>query len=55
MQRERPALMLIVEHNMDFIMGLCDRIVVMHQGAVLEEGPPAAIQASQRVIEAYLG
>ncbi len=55
MQKERPALLLIVEHNMDFIMGMSDRIIVMHQGAVLEEGPPAAIQASQKVIEAYLG
>jgi ABC-type branched-subunit amino acid transport system ATPase component len=55
MQREHPALVLIVEHNTDFIMSLCDRIIVMHQGTVLEEGPPAAIQKSDRVIEAYLG
>ncbi|MCC7425756.1 MAG: ABC transporter ATP-binding protein [Alphaproteobacteria bacterium] len=52
---ERGGLFLIVEHNMEFIMGLARHIVVMHQGAVLEEGPPAAIQASARVIEAYLG
>ena len=46
---------LIVEHNMEFIMGLADHIVVMHEGAVLEEGPPASVQASARVIDAYLG
>ena len=54
-QREAPAVVLIIEHNMEFIMDISERIIVMHQGAVLEEGPPAAIQASPRVIEAYLG
>ncbi len=54
-QRERPAVVLIIEHNMEFIMDLSERIVVMHHGTVLEEGAPAAIQASPRVIESYLG
>jgi branched-chain amino acid transport system ATP-binding protein len=54
-QRERPTVFLIVEHNMEFIMGLSERIIVMHQGAVLEEGPPESIQISPRVLEAYLG
>ena len=40
---------------MEFIMSLASHILVMHQGRVLEEGPPAAIQKSQRVIDAYLG
>jgi len=52
---ERQIVLLIVEHNMEFIMSLASHILVMHQGRVLEEGPPAAIQASRRVIEAYLG
>ncbi len=52
---ERKIVLLVVEHNMEFIMSLASHILVMHQGRVLEEGPPAAIQASQRVIEAYLG
>jgi neutral amino acid transport system ATP-binding protein len=47
--------LLIVEHNMEFIMNISERIVVMHQGAVLEEGSPAEVQESQRVIDAYLG
>jgi ABC-type branched-subunit amino acid transport system ATPase component len=52
---ERQIVLLIVEHNMEFIMSLASHILVMHQGRVLEEGPPAAIQANPRVIEAYLG
>jgi ABC-type branched-subunit amino acid transport system ATPase component len=52
---ERQLIVLIVEHNMEFIMSLASHILVMHQGRVLEEGPPAAIQKSQRVIDAYLG
>jgi ABC-type branched-subunit amino acid transport system ATPase component len=52
---ERQIVLLIVEHNMDFIMSLASHILVMHQGRMLEEGPPAAIQANPRVIEAYLG
>ncbi len=52
---ERQIVLLVVEHNMEFIMSLASHILVMHQGRVLEEGPPAAIQASPHVIEAYLG
>jgi ABC-type branched-subunit amino acid transport system ATPase component len=52
---ERPIVMLIVEHNMEFIMSLASWIVVMHQGRVLEQGSPEAVQANERVIEAYLG
>jgi ABC-type branched-subunit amino acid transport system ATPase component len=55
MQEERPCIALVVEHNMEFIMDLAAEIVVMHQGAVLERGTPQAVQASPRVIEAYLG
>ena len=55
MYEERPSVFLVIEHNMEFIMGLAGEIIVMHQGAVLERGDPGAIQASPRVIEAYLG
>ena len=55
MHGERPSVCLVIEHNMEFIMGLAREIIVMHQGAVLERGDPQAIQTSPRVIEAYLG
>jgi branched-chain amino acid transport system permease protein len=46
---------LLVEHDMDFVMGLVDRIVVMEFGCKLCEGAPEAVRADVRVQEAYLG
>lgn len=46
---------MLVEHNMNVVMGASDMITVMHQGAVLAEGPPAAISANETVQSAYLG
>ncbi len=46
---------LLVEHDMEFVMRLCDRLVVMEFGAKLAEGDPAAIRANPAVVEAYLG
>jgi branched-chain amino acid transport system permease protein len=46
---------LLVEHDMDLVMNLVDRLVVMEFGQKLAEGEPAAIQANPRVLEAYLG
>ena len=53
--REEGLTFLLVEHDMDVIMGHCERVIVMHQGAVLAEGEPAAIAEDERVIDAYLG
>jgi branched-chain amino acid transport system permease protein len=53
--RDEGVTILIVEHDMDFVMKLVDRLVVMTFGAKLVEGSPAAVRADERVQAAYLG
>lgn len=46
---------LIVEHNMEFVMGLCHRVMVMHHGSKIAEGTPEQVRKNPLVLEAYLG
>jgi ABC-type branched-subunit amino acid transport system ATPase component len=46
---------LIVEHNMEFVMRLCDTVTVMHQGTNLVSGSPAEVRSNPLVLDAYLG
>ena len=54
-QREANKTVVLVEHNMNVVMKVSDRITVMHQGAILAEGTPAEISANAAVQTAYLG
>jgi branched-chain amino acid transport system permease protein len=53
--RDEGIGILLVEHDMDFVMGLADRVVVMEFGEKLAEGAPEEVQRNPAVLEAYLG
>lgn len=53
--REHGTTFVVIEHNMEFVMSLCTRIIVLAEGAVIAEGTPDEIRSNQEVIDAYLG
>jgi ABC-type branched-subunit amino acid transport system ATPase component len=52
---EQGKTFLIVEHNMEFVMGLCSTITVLESGATVVSGPPDIVRSDKRVLDAYLG
>mgnify|MGYP003384741172 CR=1 FL=1 len=53
--RDRGTAVLVIEHHMELIMAVCDRIVVLNFGSKIAEGKPAEIRGNRAVIDAYLG
>jgi ABC-type branched-subunit amino acid transport system ATPase component len=52
---EQGTTFLIVEHNMDFVMGLCDKVTVLDYGSAVVSGPPGVVRTDPKVLDAYLG
>lgn len=52
---KRGVTFLVVEHNMEFVMGLCHAVTVLHRGTKIAEGAPEAVRNNPAVLEAYLG
>ena len=55
LNQKRKGSFVVIEHNMDFVMDLCHRIMVMVEGKVLAIGTPDEIRGNKQVLDAYLG
>ena len=55
LRRERGLTFLFVEHDMDVVMRVSDRVLVLDEGSIIADGPPHSIRSNERVIDAYLG
>ncbi|MFL6663877.1 MAG: ABC transporter ATP-binding protein [Rhizobacter sp.] len=55
LNQTRKGCFVVIEHNMDFVMELCHRILVMVEGKVMALGTPAEIRGNKQVLDAYLG
>jgi branched-chain amino acid transport system ATP-binding protein len=53
LRQDRPIV--LIEHKMDLVMSIANRVIVLHQGRVISDGPPKSVQGDDRVQEVYLG
>ena len=54
-RKEFDVTILLIEHDMNLVMGICERLIVLDYGRIIAEGEPEAIQKNPAVIKAYLG